>query len=532
MDIPDREGPDTDAPDEGDATGNGSKSSTAPLRPHFDEGDKTSPQKRMRTISHNLDLEDRSARHVHIECKSEGNPDAFKNINSFKITDALEELIGWYPDSKTLNNGVLLVECESYTQVLTLLQTFTFLDLPVRATVAFNIGTVRGVVRDARVRDMSEDLLLDRLREQHVVQVRPIMTGSGVNRRKTEYLILAFRLTDLPDKIYFGRERLKVTPYRLKVYQCTKCCFFGHRSENCRRLRACAHCGFKGENHDPTSTCINSQPKCVLCGGAHKANDTNCPRYRRQKAILKIKEDHKVGFRRAEEIFRKKGGLRGPSRIAPTNSRNRRSGQTQPPPQAIPADPLPAFNAARLGGILPTSARPSFAAVLSSPKPSTSGEWKIKGKHNLGTSRRKLVHSMSASVPDTVDTDNSLSNDISHGSIFGSAAVASGPSATVHVPSLRERIIVSPARETTPVLGGATNKIVLSSPDNGGARHQNIISIKLNSFGEFIKEFGNALTVENGKGDIAIEMSHLSGLITKFFNFTVDAVWCQNVFKK
>ena len=30
MDIPDREGPDTDAPDEGDATGNGSKSSTAP----------------------------------------------------------------------------------------------------------------------------------------------------------------------------------------------------------------------------------------------------------------------------------------------------------------------------------------------------------------------------------------------------------------------------------------------------------------------------------------------------------------------
>ena len=31
MDIPDREGPDTDAPDEGDATGNGSKSSTAPL---------------------------------------------------------------------------------------------------------------------------------------------------------------------------------------------------------------------------------------------------------------------------------------------------------------------------------------------------------------------------------------------------------------------------------------------------------------------------------------------------------------------
>ena len=139
---------------------------------------------------------------------------------------------------------------------------------------------------------------------------------------------------------------------------------------------------------------------------------------------------------------------------------------------------------------------------------------------------------MSTSVPNTVDMDNSLSNDISHGSIFGSAAVASGPSATVHVPSLRERIIVSPARETTPVLGGATKKIVLSSPDNGGARHQNIISIKLNSFGEFIKEFGNALTVENGKGDIAIEMSHLSGLITKFFNFTVDAVWCQNVFKK
>ena len=97
--------------------------SNAHMVPPVKGVDITIPQKRMRTHSDPLgvDLEDSSARHVHIECMCTDNPDAFKSINSFKISDEIEDIIGWYPDGKTLSSGVLLIECDSFAQVRILL---------------------------------------------------------------------------------------------------------------------------------------------------------------------------------------------------------------------------------------------------------------------------------------------------------------------------------------------------------------------------------------------------------------------------
>lgn len=109
----------------------------------------------------------------------------------------------------------------------------------------------------------------------------------------------------------------------------------------------------------------------------------------------------------------------------------------------------------------------------------------------------------------------------------GSASASAQQSQT---PILTDRVTISPTREATPEQTTNQDTIIISSPDRTGASRQDL-TLKLESLGNFIREFGNALTVENGGRDIAISMSHLSGLITMFFNFTVTADWCKDVFR-
>ena len=490
------------------------------------------PKRKRENSGSALDISiiDDSARHVHIRCTSEDNPEAFNKINSFRITEAVEDVIGWYPDGKTLDSGVLLIECESLTQVKSLLGLKTLCGLPVRAEIAFNIGTVRGVVRDARVCDIPEDVLLDRLREQHVVQVRPIMTGTGESRRRTEFLILSFRLQDLPEKILFGRERLPIVPYRVKVYQCTKCCSFGHRPDRCRRFKACAHCGTKGEGHNATA-CLESPAKCANCGGGHKATDKNCPRYVRQKAILKIKEEHKVGFRKAEEIFKKKQGERV-SRSAPDRRKTappkrkplplNRTAAAKPRTQEItPAPEIPAPEITPAPEVFPPPIGGSYASAVRSPQPGPSDVRQAAMGSSVGDlGRRRRDHSMSSAASDVEDFRDLLWDSHGTGSRMRNASQI----------GRTDRVIVSPAREM--VHSDNSDKIVICSPRQDGARHRKDISISIDDLAKFIKEFGSALTVENGKGDITISISTLTTLIAKYFiNASVSEDWCQDVFR-
>ena len=115
--------------------------------------------------------------------------------------------------------------------------------------------------------------------------------------------ILTFNQTKLPEKIFVGTERKYVRKYKIRVIQCKKCWFFGHTAGVCKKTKTCEKCAAKGDEHD-TEACSESL-KCRSCRKAHKASDKNCPQWKKQIDIAKVRADHNVGYRSALEIFLK-----------------------------------------------------------------------------------------------------------------------------------------------------------------------------------------------------------------------------------
>ena len=250
-----------------------------------------------------LSLDDPSARFVHMICTNGKVPNDCKHLNPWDVDTELQALIGTYVSRKTLKSGIFLIECESYTQVIRLLEQDCFLGLPIRVNVAYNIGTTRGVVKDSRASQMEDDVLLDRLKSQSVVQVRPIFVGSGENKRRSDFTILVFRLDVLPKTVNFGGEPKDVVPYKQKIYQCVRCWNYGHHQDQCEKFKSCEKCATKGDTHD-SSSCSVLPLKCSLCYKDHKATDRlKCDRYKKERAILNIREEQRVGYKVAEEIY-------------------------------------------------------------------------------------------------------------------------------------------------------------------------------------------------------------------------------------
>ncbi|KLJ07520.1 hypothetical protein EMPG_17003 [Blastomyces silverae] len=65
-----------------------------------------------------------------------------------------------------------------------------------------------------------------------------------------------------------------------ELIQCSACWQYGHTEFDCEESRCCVYCGgpHDGSGH---SQLDRTNPKCVLCAGAHKANSVDCPVHKR-----------------------------------------------------------------------------------------------------------------------------------------------------------------------------------------------------------------------------------------------------------
>ena len=273
-----------------------------------DSASRQNSSKKAKKSALNFSAPDPEAKHVIVKCLDDQNPMAFNKIDSFTRSDFFEELIGSYSLLKPLSNGSLLVVCDTASQATQLLDINNMAGVPACAEIACHIGTVRGVIEDASICDKSDEEVLERLKSQKVVSVRPIYKGEGIHKVRTKFTILSFRLGKLPRTVKFGREEHKLTPYRIKVVQCKKCWWFGHHTDKCQRGPICKACCKRGEGHD-NEACLSdtgTQIKCSNCFGRHPADDKNCPVWVKQLAIGKIRCNHQVGYHKAMEILKRK----------------------------------------------------------------------------------------------------------------------------------------------------------------------------------------------------------------------------------
>ena len=275
-------------------------------------------------LNHGISIPDEDARHVYIRCKDQSDRLALKKLNSFDKGDEVSRIVeGEYEWHRSLPSGPILVVCKDATQVTKLLNVNTFLGVPVETEVAYNFNTVQGVISDPSICDMPMETIKEKLKSQHVVNVRPIY--SGTDRTKTNYVAISFRLKKLPRRIFLGRERHNVSPYRVYANQCTNCWWFGHKAVKCTRPQVCKRCAKKGElDHNYEScTLVNGNFNCKNCNGNHTADDKDCPAWRKQSAVAKIRSNYQVSFKRAVDIYNKKNRQNANNNIGSSNNDNR-----------------------------------------------------------------------------------------------------------------------------------------------------------------------------------------------------------------
>ena len=76
--------------------------------------------------------------------------------------------------------------------------------------------------------------------------------------------------------------------------------FFGHDEDYCMKKPICGNCG--GERHCNDDRNCKNTAKCVNCSGNHPFFSRDCPTWRKEKAILKVKYEKSVIFPEARKI--------------------------------------------------------------------------------------------------------------------------------------------------------------------------------------------------------------------------------------
>jgi hypothetical protein len=61
--------------------------------------------------------------------------------------------------------------------------------------------------------------------------------------------------------------------YRPRPMQCYNCQEIGHKAFQCKNTQKCAKCAAEGHRH---SSCDQTVPKCIPCGGPHESFSRNC----------------------------------------------------------------------------------------------------------------------------------------------------------------------------------------------------------------------------------------------------------------
>ena len=80
--------------------------------------------------------------------------------------------------------------------------------------------------------------------------------------------------------------------------RCLKCQRFGHGHNTCRGCETCFRCGEEG--HDGKS--CQKDPMCKNCKGDHMSSSKQCPIWKKEKEILKVKTEKKITYPEAKRI--------------------------------------------------------------------------------------------------------------------------------------------------------------------------------------------------------------------------------------
>lgn len=255
------------------------------------------PFKRWRTEANVMPIsekQDHFPKYHVIHCESSDKK--ARNISPFLVSRCLTETIGTGYKATKMASGDLLVEVKDKTQFQKLEKLVAFGDKPVTVSAHRTMNTVKGVVSDDDLKDLTNDELLAGWKDENVVHVQRIVVRRENKEIPTKHIIVTFGCSTLPQELVTGYLKLSVRPYIPNPRRCFKCQRFGHASQSCRGQLTCARCGITGHSADDD---CKAEPHCANCDGEHAAYSRSCTAWKKEKEIITIKVTHNISFREA-----------------------------------------------------------------------------------------------------------------------------------------------------------------------------------------------------------------------------------------
>lgn len=212
--------------------------------------------------------------------KRKNSSENFDKISPFVISKTIYGLIGETKSISKIKDG-LLIETKTNAQSRRLLEEKKLANLEIEVSPHATLNISKGVIF---CKDLLNCSILRRIKSKQ----NEIMVD-------TPNHIITFNKPTLPKEINVAFYKLKVRPYIPPPRRCFNCQRFGHVADKCANEKICA-CG-----RNPHGETICEEPKnCVNCNGTHSAGYKNCPKYKLEAAIQRIRTLEKISYQEAK----------------------------------------------------------------------------------------------------------------------------------------------------------------------------------------------------------------------------------------
>ena len=221
-------------------------------------------------------------------------------ISPFIIQKGLQGIIGTPKSVKKLKSGALLVEVLKKQQSNTLLNLKDFAGIQVTGKTHYGLNQSKGILfdRDHDLDGIPEQEIQNELEPQGVIHVKRFTKKRNEVIEPTNTYLLTFGTPVLPTNIKVGFYQMKIELFVPNPLRCFKCQRFGHGQTNCKSSEACFRCGEEGHNGKD----CHKEHKCRNCKGDHMASSKQCPIWKNEKQIQKIKAEKRITYQEAKKL--------------------------------------------------------------------------------------------------------------------------------------------------------------------------------------------------------------------------------------
>ena len=220
-------------------------------------------------------------------------------VSPFVIDKIIKSNAGEVKNVSKLRSGSLLVECVRRQQSVNLLSLEKVMDIQIESSPHKTLNYSQGIIRDRDLAEISEEEICEELKPQGITKVKRFKKLVNGNLVNLNTFLLTFESPSIPKSIFVGPYSIKVNPYIPNPTRCFNCQKFGHGKNSCKGTERCVRCAEEGH----CNFSCDKDVKCVNCGQQHMSSSKNCPAYKREKEIQKLKTEGNMSYQEARKLI-------------------------------------------------------------------------------------------------------------------------------------------------------------------------------------------------------------------------------------